>query len=232
MDTSVSPTLASAVLEGSPPSGSTPPEQGSRPVTFDAFYQLEFSRMVSLACTICGDYQQGEDVAQEAMTRTHRHWEKVRTYDRPGAWLRRVTINLALSRTQRLKRELKALGRFVGQLPSSDLVAGQLTSPPADAGPIEGFDDEVWNAVRRLPARQRAVVGLFYQEDLSTREIADTLGCSVSTTTSHLHQARTALAQQLNQVQETTKTQADKTPIDETMFDETTFDEARFGGDS
>ena len=166
-------------------------------MTFDAFYQLEFGRMVSLACTICGDYQQGEDVAQEAMTRAHRHWDKVQTYNRPGAWLRRVTINLALSRTQRVKRELRALARFIGQLPSNDLVAGQMTAPAVDEGPVSGFDSEVWEAVKQLPPRQRAVIGLFYQEDLSTAEIAEALGCSVSTTTSHLNQARTSLSRRL-----------------------------------
>ncbi len=195
MDTSVSPALARATLGGS----SIAPNRSPTTVTFDAFYQLEFSRMVSLACTICGDYQRGEDVAQEAMARAHRHWHKVQTYDRPGAWLRRVTINLALSRTQRVKREFRALARFIGQLPSNDHIAGEMTEPAVDEGPVVGFDTEVWEAVKQLPPRQRAVIGLFYQEDLSTTEIADALGCSVSTTTSHLNLARTSLAGRLKQ---------------------------------
>lgn len=194
MDTSVSPALARALLGGSPISPSSAPFT----VTFDAFYQLEFTRMVSLACTICGDYQQGEDVAQEAMTRAHRNWDKVKTYDRPGAWIRRVTINLALSRSQRVKREFRAIARFIGQLPSNDHVAGELTTPAVDDGPVGRFDTEVWEAVKQLPPRQRAVIGLFYQEDLSTSEISEALGCSVSTTTSHLNQARTSLARQLD----------------------------------
>ena len=74
-----------------------------------------------------------------------------------------------------------------------------MTEPPVDEGPVVGFDSEVWEAVKQLPPRQRAVIGLFYQEDLSTAEIADALGCSVSTTTSHLNQARTSLAGRLKQ---------------------------------
>jgi len=156
------------------------------PISYTAFYQTEFSRMVSLACTICGDYQQGEDVAQEALTRAHRHWERVSNYDSPGSWVRRVTINLSLSRVQRAKRELVALRRV------SDDRSTVVGSPAMMAEP--GFDDEVWQAVRRLPPRQRAVVGLFYQEDMSTADIANALECTVSTATSHLNQARRRLA--------------------------------------
>lgn len=158
-------------------------------ISYSAFYQTEFSRMVSLACTICGDYQQGEDVAQEALARAHRHWERIAHYDSPGSWVRRVTINLSLSRVQRVKRELAALRRVANER-SSAIGTTALFSEP-------GFDADVWQAVRRLPPRQRAVVGLFYQEDMSTADIAATLGCSVSTATSHLNQARRRLAELL-----------------------------------
>ncbi len=159
--------------------------------SFDRFYQAEFSRMVSLACTICGDYQQGEDVAQEALARAHKNWDALAHYESPGGWLRRVTINLSLSRIRRVKRELSALGRIARE---------RSTHTPADhsGDPASlGFDHEVWDAVRRLPPRQRAVVGLFYQEDMATADIAEVLGCSVSTATSHLNQARRRLGDDL-----------------------------------
>jgi RNA polymerase sigma-70 factor (ECF subfamily) len=151
-------------------------------VDFDAFYRREFAAMVALARAICGDHQQAEDLAQEAMSRAHRHWPKVSGYDRPGAWLRRVTINLALSRRRRFQRELTMLKRTAATL-----------GPPHEE-PLPGSDDEVWQAVRTLPPKQRAAIALFYQEDLSTADIADALGCTVSTATSHLSQARAKLA--------------------------------------
>lgn len=154
---------------------------------FDAFYRLEFASMVALARAICGDHQQAEDLAQEAMSRAHRHWPKVSTYDRPGAWLRRVTINLALSRRRRFQRELVMLRRSAA------------TQPPTFEEPAVSSDGEVWQAVRLLPPRQRAAVALFYQEDLSTADIAEALGCTVSTATSHLSQARARLAEILNE---------------------------------
>ena len=47
----------------------------------------------------------------------------------------------------------------------------------------------LWAAVDRLPPRQRAVVTLQAQEELSTAEIADVLKCSQATVRVHLHRA-------------------------------------------
>jgi RNA polymerase sigma-70 factor (ECF subfamily) len=155
---------------------------------FDTFYRHEFTAMVGLARAICGDHQQAEDLAQEAMSRAHRHWGKVSAYERPGAWLRRVTINLALSRKRRVVRELAVLRRTAQD-------HRIVVADPGETGP----DADVWDAVRALPPKQRAAIALFYQEDQSTADIAEILGCTVSTATSHLSQARARLAELLDE---------------------------------
>lgn len=150
---------------------------------FNDFYHRELPAMIALARSICGDHGLAEDLAQEAMTRAHRDWDKIQAYDRPGAWLRRVTINLALSRRRRLLHELALLTR--------------IASEPAPASSNADPDSAVWEAVRSLPPKQRAAVALFYQEDQSTSAIAEILECSVSTATSHLNLARKRLAELL-----------------------------------
>lgn len=151
---------------------------------FDAFYNAEFAAMRALARNVSGDSAAAEDLVQEAFTKAHQQWSKISKYDRPGAWLRRVTINLAISRRRRIGREISALRRkaFERQPEQEDEV-----------------DEEVWEAVRKLPPRQRAVVALFYQEDRSTRDIAEILECTISTATSHLNQARKTLAAELGE---------------------------------
>lgn len=49
----------------------------------------------------------------------------------------------------------------------------------------------------RLPARQRALVELFYYHDLSIAECANVLGIGVGTAGKHLHRARQALGREL-----------------------------------
>jgi len=53
------------------------------------------------------------------------------------------------------------------------------------------------DAIRGLPPIHRAVVHLFYREDLSVEEIASVLGVPAGTVKSRLHHAREALKQQL-----------------------------------
>ena len=73
-----------------------------------------------------------------------------------------------------------------GELPTDELPEAAATS----VGDAEGRSD-LWDAMARLPRRQRAVVVLRYFEDLTEAETAETLGCSVGTVKS---QASKALA--------------------------------------
>lgn len=153
--------------------------------TFEAFYRREFSTLAVLAGTVAGDRSVGEDIAQEALSRAHKQWEKVADLDKPGAWARRVTINLAIGRKRRFASEAKALLRL---------------GPSASEAPeMRRGDPAVWAAVDQLPPRQRAVIALHYLEDRPVAEIAEILECSVSAATSNLHKARTNLANTLGE---------------------------------
>lgn len=163
------------------------------PMDFDQFYRRELPAMIALSRSICGDLQVAEDIAQEAMTKAHRNWHQIGTYDRPGAWLRRVTINMTLSRRRRIVRELTLLTKM-----SRQPEANSAYSSAVDA---TGVDDDVWDAVSQLPPKQRAAIALFYQEDQSTSAIAEALGCSVSTATSHLNLGRKRLAKILGETE-------------------------------
>lgn len=150
--------------------------------TFDEFFRSEFPSMVALAAAVSGSRIAADDIAQEAFVRAHRKWDEVSAYDKPGAWVRRVTINLATNTRKRVAAEARALVR-IGLAPTLE--------PPAEP------DDVVWKAVAKLPKKQRAAVSLFYLDDFSTREISEVLECSESTARVHLHKARTTLAKTL-----------------------------------
>jgi RNA polymerase sigma factor (sigma-70 family) len=150
--------------------------------TFEQFYRREFPVMVSLAAAVSGSRIAAEDIAQDAFVKAHDRWDEVSAYDKPGAWVRRVTINLALNTRKRVVAETKAKMKL-GLEPT--------------IGPPPEPDDAVWKAVSKLPKKQRAAIALFYLEDLSTREIAEALGCKESTARVHLHKARTTLATSL-----------------------------------
>lgn len=151
---------------------------------FESFFAAEFSSVALVAGVTAGDSSRGEDLAQEAFVRASKRWELISTYDQPGMWVRRVAINLALNRRRRRATETRTL-RLVAEPEPTEL--------ESRAG-----DAEVWAAIEQLSSRRRAVVVLHYFEDRPVAEIAEILAISVSATTSHLHQARQALAATLN----------------------------------
>lgn len=148
---------------------------------FDAFFRREHPRLVALAVAVGGAHR-GEDIAQEALLRAHREWDRIARYDKPGAWARRVTINLAMSSRRRDGSERRALRRLAAR-PAPDVPAPEL----------DGF----WDLVRALPPRQAAAIALRYLDDLPVAEIAAVLDCAEGTAKAHLHQARASLARHL-----------------------------------
>jgi len=147
---------------------------------FEELFGAEFSGVVRSAFVVCHDTGRAEDLAQEAFLELLRHWGRVSHYDRPGAWVRRIAIRKAVQVTKREARRPWFERRAAASLVTDGL------------SPV-GADGVLWTAVRSLPAQQRAVVALFYYEDLSVQDVAGVLGCSVSTVKVHLHRARDAL---------------------------------------
>jgi RNA polymerase sigma-70 factor (ECF subfamily) len=165
-----------------PPAGPPVPARFERFTgDFTAFFRAELRSLVALAAAIAGT-DRAEEIAQEALLRAHREWDRIARYDKPGAWVRRVTINLATSSRRRRWSEHRALRQVATRR--------QLDAPPPE---VDGF----WELVRRLPDRQAAAVALYYLEDLSIAELADALGCAEGTAKAHLHQARQSLAAHL-----------------------------------
>jgi RNA polymerase sigma-70 factor (ECF subfamily) len=72
-------------------------------------------------------------------------------------------------------------------------VAADVSRQGASPTPEAGID--LATAIRGLPPTHRAVVHLFYREELSVGEIASALGIPAGTVKSRLHHARLALKQ-------------------------------------
>ncbi len=150
---------------------------------FEAVYEAKHRALLRLAFSLTGQLSAAEDLTQEAFLRLHQCWARVSQYDRSGAWLRRVLVNLATSRARRLATEAKALALIGRERPAAPALSEEAT--------------DFWAAVRTLPRRQAHVVALFYMEDRSAADIGGILGCSEVTVRTHLHQGRRALRNQL-----------------------------------
>ncbi|HUG31561.1 MAG TPA: sigma-70 family RNA polymerase sigma factor [Acidimicrobiia bacterium] len=153
------------------------------PGRFEAFYREEYPAVVALVYGLTGSAWSAEDLAQEAFLRAHNDWTRVGTMAARSAWVRRVALNLAVSRYRRLRAEAAAKVRLRPDVTS-------LQPPTAES---QAF----WREVRRLPRRQSQVLVLRYIDELSVAEIAKILQIADGTVKALMHQARTRLARQL-----------------------------------
>ena len=152
--------------------------------TFEDFYSKEYDAVLAFAYALSGSRTGAEDLVHDAFFAAYRNWDRIGRYDLPGAWVRRVVINLSVSAFRRRVAEAKALARAA---------FGERTALPD----IEIGDPEFWGAVRALPRRQAQVVALFYLEDRSIAEISEILGVKPGTVKSNLHDGRVSLARRL-----------------------------------
>jgi RNA polymerase sigma-70 factor (sigma-E family) len=134
-----------------------------------------------LAYLLTGDRSHAEDLVHDAFVRCVGRFGHLRAHEAFDAYLRRTMVNLHASRLRRLRVEREWLSRETGRVSA--------TSGLPD---IAGRQD-MWRRLQGLPPRQRAVLVLRYYEDLSERETADTLRCSVAAVKSLTARATAAL---------------------------------------
>jgi RNA polymerase sigma-70 factor, ECF subfamily len=150
---------------------------------FDGFFRVEYPKLVAIASGLTGNHELACELAQETLLRCHRSWPQVSAMDVPGAWARRVLINLATD----LHRSSARARRSPSWMFSSEVASY--------ADPVV---DGWWTAVRALPDRQRAVVVLHYLEDRSVADVAAVLGIAEGTVKATLAKARRNLARAIS----------------------------------
>jgi RNA polymerase sigma-70 factor (ECF subfamily) len=154
---------------------------------FDELFRREYPTVVGITRWFTRDDGRAEEVAQDAFVRLLEKWSRVRTYERPEAWVRLVAVRLALKGRRRRDR-----GRALeASLPLADVVDRHA-------------DTDLERAVRALPPQQRAAVVLHYFADLPVDDVAEAIGCRPATAKVHLHRARQSLAAALHDDEEVT----------------------------
>lgn len=149
----------------------------------DVLFASAFPSLCRTAYLVVGEADLAEEIVMEAFARTLGRWDRVRDADQPLAYVRRVVVNLSVSRIRRIAAERRATRR-----------AGSRRDMARWEADVAAERRSVLDAVRRLPSRQRACVVLRYFDDLPEQETAHALGCSVGTVKSQLAKARAHLA--------------------------------------
>lgn len=148
--------------------------RGADDAGFATVFNAHHRHVVGLAYLLCGDHHQAEDIVSEAFAKVYVQWRKGRVND-VGSYLRRAVSNEANSRLRRRYLERREASKRSGD----ERGVRRVDDTAAD-------HDEVWQAITRLPDRQRQAIVLRFYEDLSEAETAEVLGVGVGTVKSQV----------------------------------------------
>lgn len=144
------------------------------------------------ALAITGDQEIASDLLQDVFLRLHRFADHI-DLDRPlEPWLYRMTANLSYTWVKRNRRGLRLLEEIAEWFAGSSV-----WESPHELAEEKDEWEQVQRALQALPLQQRVVVVMYYLNNLSLQEIAETLQVPVGTVKSRLHYGRRALQNNL-----------------------------------
>ncbi|MEW2355263.1 SigE family RNA polymerase sigma factor [Spirillospora sp. NPDC029432] len=154
--------------------------------SFAEFVAARGSALLRTASLLCGAHQDAEDILQSALEKAYRHWGRLDPDSDPEPYVRRILVNLVISRSRRWKVLKEIYMASPPELPGSSAT---------HAVELRGT---LMEELRRLGPRQRAVLVLRFWEDLSEAETARVLGCSVGTVKSQASRGLARLRERLD----------------------------------
>lgn len=160
------------------------PARSTMEEEFREFVAARSGALLRTAYLLAGDWATAEDLLQTALTKTYLAWKRLGEIEAVEPYARRVLVNTATSWWRR---------RWHGERPTE--VLPERPAPDRLAEQLER--DALWQHVKALPVRQRAVLVLRFYEDFSEAQTAATLGISVGTVKSQASRALASLRQKL-----------------------------------
>lgn len=142
---------------------------------FHEFVVARWPRLVRTAYLLTGDRHHAEDLAQATLVRVFLGWGRVRASESPDAYVHKIMLRCNAGRFRK-----RRVAESLGDLPDRGM---------ADATEQVAQRRALVAALQDLPKKQRAIVVLRFWSDLTERETAEVVGCSVGTVKSQTHRA-------------------------------------------
>ncbi len=145
------------------------PEQ-SAVSDFDDYVRFRSAALLRTAYLLTHDAALAEDLLQTSLAKAWFAWSRIE--GAPTPYIRKIMVNTYSSWWRR---------KWSGEVPTEEL--------PETGAHDSAMNHDLWQALGKLPRKQRAVVVLRYYEDLSEAETADVLGIAPGTVESQLSKA-------------------------------------------
>jgi RNA polymerase sigma-70 factor (ECF subfamily) len=144
---------------------------------FEILYRKYYEKVFAIARGVLMDQDEAADAVQEIFTLVYRHIGRFDRRAKFSTWLFRIAVNRSIQEARKHRNKNKTV---------------ELTEAAGKEAPnvSEEMDPHVQAALTKLAPQDRALLTLFYWEELSLNEIADSIGCNVNAAKTRLYRAR------------------------------------------
>lgn len=158
----------------------------------ESLFRAHYGRLVRALTVAGGSREAAADAVQEAFVKAHLHWRRIRRYEDPVGWIRRVAINRLRDEHRRQRRKERAERRVANE--------GAHTTDATDVAAIAEHADtsarevaELTSQLAGLPRQQRMAIALYYVDGMPVAEVAAAMRLSEGAVKFHLHAGRAKL---------------------------------------
>lgn len=144
----------------------------------------------NLALRICGNREEAEEIAQDAFMKAFRSLNSFRMKSSFSTWLYRIVYNTSVSLVRTRKKGILSLEEFPAD--ATDFIGNNTSEEEAET---EYRNSLVSFALQKLNEDERAIITLFYYEEMNTDEIAEITGLGKSNIKVRLFRARQKMSE-------------------------------------
>jgi RNA polymerase sigma-70 factor (ECF subfamily) len=149
---------------------------------FDRLVKAYSAEIFAYLWRILQGYEDAEDCLQEVFLRAYQAFHRLRTDSNYRAWLYKIATHTAFSfRRKRTRHEGREVSIDLDQISGGHLPADQLEWKEHIAF--------LWEAIEKLPNRQRSALIMRKYQELSYEEISAILDCSQEAARANVYQA-------------------------------------------
>lgn len=145
---------------------------------FQTLYSRYHDKVYAIARGILLDSDEAADAVQEIFTLVYRKADRFDRRARFSTWLFRIAVNRSIQQARRVKHKKH-------QVPLTEAM-----EKPIEEEQEHVEEPAVAEAMVRLHPQDRAILTLFYWDELSLHEIAESLACSPNAAKTRLFRAR------------------------------------------
>lgn len=153
---------------------------------FDELVRLYQRRAMQVAVRMLGDANEAAEAVQTGFVKAYLSIGKLREPKRFEFWLLRIVANAAVSRARAAKRRAEKIS-------IAEYCEDKKTPSPVQTQSAEELKEAIRWAILKLSKKEAEAIALFGLEDLSQKQVAEIMGCSVEAARWHVFNARKKL---------------------------------------